>query len=80
MTLMSGSFTTKRCMAYEEEHPDAETEEFTASMKPYQKIVLDDGRVLYLNHFKVRWNDGIKDGKAYFEIGSVEILGMLLEK
>lgn len=70
----------KRCMAYEEEHPDAETEEFTVAMKPYQKLVLDDGRVLYLNHFKVRWNDGIKDGKAYFEIGSVEISGMLLEK
>lgn len=69
-----------RCMAYEKEHPDAGEEEFTAAMKPYQRIDLGDGRVLYLNHFKVRYQDGIKDGKAYFEIESVDISGMLLEK
>ena len=49
-------------------------------MKPYQKITLEDGRVLYLNHFKVSYQDGIKDGEAYFEIESVDISGMLLEK
>lgn len=70
----------ERCMAYEKERPNAGEEEITAAMKPYQKVMLDDGRVLYLNHFKVRWQDGIKDGKAYFEIDSVEISGMLLEK
>lgn len=69
-----------RCMAYEKEHPDADEEEFTAAMKPYQKIVLGDDRVLYLNHFEIRYEDGIKDGEAYFEIDSVNISGMLLER
>lgn len=69
-----------RCMAYEKEHPDADEEEFTAAMKPYQKIVLEDDRVLYLNHFEIRYEDGIKDGEDYFEIESVNISGMLLEK
>ncbi len=40
----------------------------------------DDSRVLYLNHFKVSYQDGIKDGEAYFEIVNVDISGMLLEK
>lgn len=40
----------------------------------------DDSRALYLNHFKVRYLDGIKDGEAYFEIVNVDISGMLLEK
>lgn len=68
-----------RCMAYEKEHPDADEEELTAAMKPYQRIDLGDGRVLYLNHFKVSYQDGIKDGEAYFEIESVDVSGMLLE-
>lgn len=70
----------KRCMAYEKEHPDADKEEFSAAMKPYQKIALEDDRVLYLNHFEIRYEDGIKDGEDYFEIESVNISGMLLEK
>lgn len=70
----------KRCMAYEKEHPDAGEEEFTAAMKPYQKIILEDDRVLYLNHFKISYLDGMKEGKEYFEIESVEISGMLLER
>lgn len=70
----------RRCMSYEKEHPDADEEEFTTAMKPYQKITLDDGSVLYLNHFKVRYQDGIKDGEAHFEIKSVDISGMLLER
>lgn len=70
----------KRCMAYEREHPDAGEEEFSAAMKPFQKIMLADSRVLYLNHFKVSYQDGIKDGEAYFEIVNVDISGMLLEK
>lgn len=69
----------QRCMLYEKEHPDAKTEEYTAAMKPYQKMVLDDGSVLYLNHFKVSWQDGIKDGETYFVIRLVDISGMLLE-
>lgn len=69
-----------RCMAYEKEHPDAENEEISAAMKPYQEILLADGRVLYLNHFEVRYKEGIKDGEAYFEIESVNISGMLLER
>lgn len=69
-----------RCMDYEKEHPDADKEEFSTAMKPYQKIVLEDDRVLYMNHFEIRYEDGIKDGEDYFEIESVNISGMLLEK
>lgn len=67
-----------RCFAYEEEHANASKEEFSDAMKPYNRIPLADGRVLYLNHFEVRYRDGIKEGKEYFEVMSVNISGMLL--
>ena len=70
----------EQCMAYIEEHPDAYMEDVSAAMKPYNQITLNDGSVLYLTDFFVRYEDGIKDGEAYFAIESVDVAGMLLEK
>lgn len=69
-----------RCMDYEKEHPDAWETEISEVMKSYNQITFDDGSVLYINDFHIRYEDGIKDGEAYFEIESVDVEGMLLEK
>lgn len=70
----------ERCTAYEEEHKDVRKEEFSSVMKPYNRIVLDNDRVLYLNHFEVSYRDGIKEGKEYFEVTSVNISGILFSR
>lgn len=70
----------ERCMAYIEEHPNAYNEDVNDAMKLYNQIMLNDGSVLYLNDFHVRYEDGIKYGEAYFEIDSVDVEGMLLSR
>lgn len=67
-----------KCFAYEEKHPEATQEETSDAMRPYQEIVIDDHTVLYLNHFEVRYTDGIKDGEEYLDWSTVNISGMLL--
>lgn len=69
-----------QCMAYEKEHPDALEEELREAVKPYGQIALADDSMLYIDEFHVRYQEGIQDGEAYFEIESVDISGMLLEK
>ena len=69
-----------KCFAYKEEHPDAAQEEVSDAMRPYQQIVIDDETVLYLNHFEVRYDDGVKDGEEYFKWTTVNISGMLLSR
>lgn len=70
----------ERCIAYEAEHPGAGKEEFSEAMKPYNRIVIDEDRILYLNHFEVNYRDGMEEGKEFFEIVSVNISGMLLSR
>lgn len=70
----------ERCIAYEEEHPDADKEEYSEVMKPYTQIVIDEDTVLYLNHFEVGYRDGIEDGKEIFEVTSVNISAMLVSR
>ena len=70
----------ERCMEYEKEHPDAGKEIISAEMKQYNRIELDDGRILYINHFELRYNEGIKDGKDYFKWTTVNLGAMLLQK
>ena len=70
----------KRCMDYETRHPEASAAEFAEAMKSYNRIALDNGSMLYLNEFHVRYQDGIRDGEAYLEIMSVDVEGMLLEE
>lgn len=67
-----------KCFAYENEHPDATQEEISDAMRPYQIIVIDDSTVLYLNHFELRYTDGVKDGEEYFKWSTVNVSGMLL--
>ena len=69
-----------RCIAYEKEHPDAGKEEFSDAMRPYIQIEIDENTVFYLNHFEIRYTDGIKNGKDYFDISSVNISGVMLCK
>ncbi len=69
-----------RCTAYEEEHPKAGKEEFSEAMKPYSCIIIDENMMLYLNHFEVDFKDGIEDGKAFYEVTSVNVSGMLLSR
>lgn len=69
-----------KCFAYEEEYPDATQEEISDAMGAHQIIEIDDNTVLYLNHFEVRYNSGIKDGEDYFEWSTVNISGMLLSR
>lgn len=69
-----------RCFAYEEEHPDAAQEEVSDAMRPYIQIVIDEDTILYLNHFEVRYNAGVKDGEEYFKWTTVNISGMMLSR
>ena len=69
-----------KCFAYAEEHPDATQEEASEAMRPYQQIVIDEDTVFYLNHFEVRYNDGVKDGEEYFKWTLVNISGMVLSR
>lgn len=70
----------EKCMEYEKEHPDAKSEEISDAMRPYQVIMIDSDTVLYLNHFEVRYEEGIKDGEEYFRWTTVNISGMLLSR
>lgn len=70
----------ERCFQYEEEHPDVNSEEISDAMRPYQVIVIDSDTVMYLNHFEVRYEEGIKDGEEYFRWTTINISGMLLKK
>ena len=69
-----------KCFAYEEEYPEATKEQVSDAMKPYRKIIIDDDTVLYLNHFEIGYNDGIKDGEDYFKWSTINISGMLLSR
>lgn len=68
-------------MSYIEAHPDADEDEQSAYMRSFNRIVIDQDRVLYLNHFQVTYEKGIEDGEEYFKWKTVgTISGMLLQK
>lgn len=69
-----------RCIDYENEHPNTGPIECGEAMKPYTEIVIDSNTVLYLNHFQISYNEGMKDGEEFFEVTSVNISGMLLSR
>ena len=69
-----------RCIDYEKEYPNAGQTECSEAMKPYTEIVIDEDTVLYLNHFQISYNEGMKDGEDFFELTSVNISGMLLSR
>ena len=70
----------EKCMAYIEEFPGATKEECSAAMKEYNRIELDDDTILYVNHFEIKYYDGIKDSEPYFEWRDIDISGILLQK
>lgn len=70
----------KSCIDYENEYPNAGQTKCSEAMKPYTEIVIDGDTVLYLNHFQISYNEGIKDGQEFFEVTSVNISGMLLSR
>lgn len=71
----------QKCMEYIEEHPDASEEEQRAYMQGFNRIVMDQDRILYINHFQVSYQKGMKEGKDYFEWKSIgQIGGMLIQK
>jgi len=71
----------QRYMDFMSESPDARKEEQSEYMRSFNKIVIDENRVLYINHFQVSYNKGVKDGQDYFEWKSIGTIGgMLLQK
>lgn len=69
-----------KCMLYEMEHPQAESEEISDAMREYSRIQIDENTVLYLNHFQIRYSVGVQYGEPYFELGKPNISGMLLTR
>lgn len=70
----------RKCMAYEEAHPDADSEEESKEMKPYSQIRIDDETILWLNHFECKYQKGMKDGNPYFEWRNINVSGILLRE
>lgn len=70
----------KRCMEYEIKHPDADREEMSDAAKSYNRIQLDDGRELIMNHFRATYQEGVKNGKEYFSWQDIELGAILFEK
>ncbi len=70
----------KRCMDYEIKHPYADKEEMSNAVKPYNRIQMDDGRELMMNHFQVTYQEGVKNGKEYFSWQDIEVGAILFEK
>lgn len=69
-----------KCMLYELEHPDADSTEISDMIRNDNCIQIDDNTVLYLNHFQIRYSEGIQYGEPYFEWYKPTISGMLLTK
>ena len=69
-----------KCMLYESEHPDVGSTEISDAMRGDNRIQIDENTVLYLNHFQIRYSEGIQYGELYFEWYKPTISGILLEK
>lgn len=70
----------RRCIDYEKEHPDVSQEEISLAMKPYQEIRIDENTVLYMNHFQLKYSEGVKEGEAFSGYSSMSVSAMLLRK
>jgi len=69
-----------KCMLYEKEHPNAGITEMSDAMRENNRIQIDEDTVLYLNHFQIRYSEGVKGGEPYFEWMEPTIGGILLTK
>lgn len=70
----------EKCLQYEKDHPDAGEEACSNALKAYNRISIDADTELYINHFEVRYEDGIKDGEDYFSWKDINLGGILLKK
>lgn len=69
-----------KCMLYEAEHSDVDSTEISDAMRNDNCIQIDENTVLYMNHFQIRYNEGVRKGEPYFEWYKPTISGMLLTK
>lgn len=69
-----------KCMLYEAEHPDADSTEISDAMRGDNCVQIDENTVFYMNHFQIRYSEGVKNGEPYFEWYKPTINGMLLTK
>lgn len=69
-----------RCMVYEMEHPEVNSDEISDAMRGENCIQIDENTVLYLNHFQIVYRVGVLYGEPYFEWRKPTISGMLLTK
>lgn len=70
----------EKFIAYNKENPNLTKEEISEEMRKYNRIRIDKNTVLYLNHFQLRYTEGVRDGKPVLEWENIEISGILLEK
>lgn len=69
----------KKAMAYAQTHPDADKEEISGYLRGFNRIDIGQGRVLYINHFQISFDKGIRDGRDYFKWNGVRnISGIVL--
>lgn len=69
-----------KCIAYEKENPDIASDETSAAMEPFYAIRINEDKVLFINHFEVRYTEGVRDGEPVLEWENMDVSGMLLEK
>ena len=69
-----------KCVAYEKENPDIASDETSAAMEPFYAIRINEDKVLFINHFEVRYTEGVRDGEPVLEWENMDVSGMLLEK
>ncbi len=68
-----------KAMEYVEGRPDADKEEISAYLRGFNRIDAGEGRIVYINHFQISYDKGIRDGRDYFKwSGSRNISGILL--
>ena len=71
----------EKALQFTKENPYASQEEEIEFLKQYNKIELEDGSILYINHFEISWFSKMEDGKEIWRIGTgINISGMLLQK
>lgn len=71
----------EKALQFTKENPYASQEEEIDFLKQHNNIELEDGSVLYINHFEISWFSKMEDGKEVWRIGTgINISGMLLQK
>lgn len=71
----------EKALEFKKQNPGSGKEEFSEYIKKYNKIVLDDNRVFYVNHFEVKYVTVTSGDETEVKTAKdVNISGMLLER